>query len=331
MLDTIKESALAVCKIPDGVISNIKEFSTHTLLLLNGDHLGGKKYLLPAHRKMYREKYEYAVIGFKAVNRNILVVQDTYAEIGEPITDEDMDYFADLNNFEFYDTMRHKDLEADNMFLPLNTLISDRPSDKIGNNILLFNSAVHSGHVYVKEGSNRHRFITGQSDFLNDPLDFFTTRDTLIDPSLIEVSAKSRNLYVEQLLPLRVTENPLKACMTLFLNKNIWSTVCHAIRIRKSVKSKFTETTYWGECEDPHRGLASNHRSINWDLVAQKAKDIDNNLKGYQELAELVMLEEGLDAWSGYNLGVFMTFWLLLSDETIDFIANSFELEGGTK
>lgn len=329
MLDTIKNSVLSVCKIPVGVESFSKEFSTHTVILLSGDKIGETKYLLPAHRKMYREKYEYPVFGLRALNRDILVIQDMYSEPGETLSDADADYFADLNDFEFYDTMRHKDLTTDDLFLPLNSFISTKPTDKICNNVLLFTSAVHAGSVYVKEGSNRHKFITGQADFLDDPYDFFTTRDTLIDPSMIETSAKSRNIYVEQLLPQRLTDNPLKACMTLFLNKNIWETACQAIRIRKSTKSKFTVDTYWGECEDPHRGVPANYKAIRWDLVEQAAKDIDNSNKGYQEIASLIMIDETVDSWSQYNLAVFMTFWLLLSDETIDFISNSFELKGG--
>lgn len=326
MLKTINDAVLSVCKIPDGVKSDIKEFSTHILVLLNGDSLNGRRYLLPAHRKIYRDKYEYSVFGLRAVNKNILVVQDTYSTVGEPVPEDELDYFSDLNNFEVYDTMRHKTVELDDLFMPINSFVSAKPVDKIGSNILVFQSAVHAGQVYVKEGSNRHRFIMGESDFLNDPYDFFTSRDKLIDPSVIEASARNRNLYVEQLLPQRITENPLKACMTLFLNANIWETAKQAIRIRKSVKSKFTVETYWGECEDPHRGIPSHHRAINWVLVEQTANSIDNNNKGYQQLASLLMLEHGQDAWSGYNLGVFMTFWLLLSDETIDFISNSFEL-----
>jgi hypothetical protein len=323
MLNILKDSVLQVLGMPLQLETSIRKFSTHTLVLINGTSANGRAYVLPGSRFMSSgNDAQLRFFGIEFDNQKILVVQDV--TISDAIMEDDENYFQDLNDFTFICNMKHQNLSIEELFRPLGSLISDQPKSKHGN-ILEYKTAISSSPVFVREGSNRAKFISGKSDFFDDPKDFYCAKSAFMSPDKLAHSAGIRELGVEEYILELLTNDTIPAAISLLVDNDMRAFVSNVIRLRELVPSKITLDTYWEGCEDSDRGIATFSR-LNWKDIQEQLTEARDTTDSYSDISQHIVVESSPSNWHLFTSAVFWNFYLLLDKSKVDFIRSTFNL-----
>jgi hypothetical protein len=324
MLAVIKEASLNVVGWPASFPSGIKEFKSHTVIVTNGntDDLG--TYCLPGAIYLKDKGADYRAFGLSTNDRKILIVQGYPTE---EITDEDLEYFKDLSGFQIYSSMLQKELYYNELFRPVGTLLKRAVEvrDEV-DGVLTYISSMSDRPVYIKAGSNRHKFIEGKSNFLEDPMDFYAVKDRIVQPDSIEYSATQRGELVWNVLYNRIEDNTIPACLTLLTIPGVRYIMEHAIELRKTTPTKMAEDLYWNLADEPEP-LIDSHNDIDWDDVKTKLSEVKkNDEEGLCELIQLISHKSDPSEAGLYSSYIFLMFYMLLPENKVDFIAKAFNL-----
>lgn len=320
----IKETAIDIAGLPKEVVAEVAKFKTHYVVLVDGTtKVNGSFFALPGNMALIDSKNNYFnIFGIETPETKVLVVIDK--TINGAITKEDLEFFKDLDQFSIVCNMRNLELEPDEVFRPIDTLLNSEISSDNGSYVEI-KSAVNGRSIYVKKDSNRYKFIRGESDFFDDPFDFYATKDMSIRIDNIEHYAgiKGENSYTY--LVQRFETNPLGACLTLFENKNMKEIASKAIDIRTRVNCKIEEDSYWNDFIEPSPRL-STYSEIDWKLVEKNLVKAKNNEEDFNDIVYSLAVEADSSNWGPYTVHVFFMFFMLLEQERVDYIKSAFNL-----
>lgn len=324
----IQDAMLDLAGLPKGVLAKTEKFDDVYVTVVAEKHYvdENRRFCLPGAMVLEDRENVFSLFGVSAPEFKAIVVLDKTIDLEKGITKEDIEYFKNLDDFKISCNLRMVELDVEDIFRPLESLIHNSEPVSSNEGFVEYKSAINGKSVFVKQGSNRHRFIKGQTDFLDDPFDFYVHRDVTILPNEVEhcASIKGTNEFIYMFD--RLNDNTLSACISLFSSSpNMKEIAKNAIRLRETVSSSFSAEVYWDEFEEQPARL-SKFSDINWDTVAialRKAKDTD---AGYNSVSHLIAVDADAYSWGPYTVHIFFIFYMLLEDDKIEFIKNTFNL-----
>ena len=326
MNEILKNTMLDIAGLPKGVVAGIAKFKTHYAIVVSHKALvKGKSFCLPGSMALIDGKNNsFLIFGVKTPEHKLLVILDKTIDLEAGITKEDLEYFKNLEDFEIVCNLRNLNLEPDEVFRNLTSLINSEPVEA-NKAYIEYKSAVNGKSVFVKPGSNRHKFIKGEADFLDDPFDFYNCRDTTVRVDQIEHYALAKGTNSFLYMFDKINSNTLGACLTIFSNENMRDIAKKAIEIREEITSSFTSDAYWYEFEELSPRL-SKYSDIDWEKVKTAISKAKNTDAGFNSVSALIAVECESSTWGPYAVHVFFMFYLLLEQDKVEFIKNSFNL-----
>lgn len=325
-LEIIKNTALDIAGLPKGVVADIAKFDSHYAVVVASKALvDGHAFCLPGSMALIDSKHnQFNIFGIETPELKVLVIMDKTIDLSIGITKEDLNFFEDLEKFEIVCNLRNLELDIDEIFRPIGSLINSLVVSENASTVE-FQSAVNGKSIFVKKGSNRHKFIEGKADFFSDPFDFLASREVTVRMDMIEhySAAKDSNPYLYMFEKLNY--NTLGTCLTIFANADMKMIAKKALELREKYVCKITEDNYWYNFEEP-TSIISKFEDIDWDLVEQVVSKNKNKEESFQDIAEAISVEAHSGGWGEYTVHVFFMFYLLLEQDKVDFIKSSFNL-----
>jgi hypothetical protein len=320
-------AALDIAGLPKGVVSDIMKFKTHYVVVVVAKALidGTRAFCLPGSMALIDNKNnQFNIFGIKTPELNVAVILDKTIDPTIGITKEDLEYFKNLDDFEIVCNLRNWTFDsAEEIFRPIDSLINSEPVTS-NDSVVEFKSAVNGKSIFVRKGSNRHKFIKGESDFFEDPFDFLATKDSTIRLDMIEHYASSKNFSSYYYMFDKLQTNTLGTCLTIFSNDNMRDIAKKAIEIRSRIESPFSEDEYWDFEEGTPR--ISSYKNIEWDNFEKALSVAKDNEKSFNECIKFLAVEAEPASWGPYTVHIFFMFYMLLEQDKVDFVKSSFNL-----